>query len=105
MASRSLHTVLRHLRRFVADPANEAITDGQLLERFTRHFDEEAFATLVRRHGGMVLGVCRRLLGHGPDAVDVFQAAFFVLARRAGSGQWRESSGPLLHEGARRLAF
>src|SRR5438309_10350499 len=105
MASRSLHTVLRHLRRFVADPANEAITDGQLLDRFTRHFDEEAFATLMRRHGGMVLGVCRRLLGPGPDAEDVFQAAFLVLARKAGSGHWRDSVGPWLHEVACRLSL
>src|SRR4051794_40811177 len=60
-----------------------APTDGGLLSRFVRRRDEEAFAELVARHGGLVLGVARR---HVPDrqaAEDVVQATFLALAKVA----------------------
>jgi len=69
-----------------ADPLN----DAQLLNRFIEHSDEPSFATIVRRHGSMVMGVCRRLIQNPHDAEDAFQATFLVLARKAASIAKRE---------------
>ncbi len=65
-------------------PTAEAGSDADLLRRFVQARDAEAFAEIVRRHGGMVLAVCRRVLGDGPDAEDAHQVAFMALARDAG---------------------
>src|SRR5262245_18683603 len=82
MASVSLTSVVRRLCR-VAGSRETASGDGELLERFVARRDESAFATLMNRHGPMVLGVCRRLLPRVQDAEDAFQATFLVLVRRA----------------------
>jgi RNA polymerase sigma factor (sigma-70 family) len=63
--------------------ALDALSDGKLLERFVRRREEASFAALVRRHGPMVLAVCRRLLRHNQDAEDSFQATFLVLSKKA----------------------
>src|SRR4051812_12709196 len=57
--------------------------DAQLLQRFVQRRDEGAFATLMERHGPMVLGVCRRVLRDQQDVDDAFQATFLVLLRKA----------------------
>jgi RNA polymerase sigma-70 factor (ECF subfamily) len=85
-----MSAVVRHLRRVArhADGAGES--DGHLLECFLARRDEVAFESLVRRHGPMVLGVCRRALNNTHDAEDAFQATFLVLARKAASVRPRE---------------
>jgi DNA-directed RNA polymerase specialized sigma24 family protein len=85
MSTGQLGIVLRHIQQLAGPGGLEDRTDGQLLEGFARRRDEAAFATLVRRHGPMVLGVCRRVLGEGADAEDAFQATFLILFRRARS--------------------
>jgi RNA polymerase sigma factor (sigma-70 family) len=64
-------------------PGDRDAPDADLLARFVGRREESAFAALLRRHGPMVLGVCRRLLRHSQDAEDAFQAVFLVLARKA----------------------
>ncbi len=83
----------------------EGQTDGQLLGQFLARRDEAAFAALVRRHGPMVLGVCRRLLRDTHDAEDAFQATFIVLVRKAASLTSRAVLGDWLHGVARRTAL
>ena len=66
-----------------AGPDNDhEISDADLLERFSLRRDEAAFTALVNRHGPMVQGVCRRIVGDAHAAEDVFQAVFLVLVRK-----------------------
>jgi RNA polymerase sigma factor (sigma-70 family) len=105
MANGQLNHVVHFLRELSGAATAEAASDGQLLQQFAARRDEAAFRLLVERHGPMVLGVCRRVLGHLQDAEDAFQATFLVLARKAGSIARQESVGSWLHGVAHRLAL
>jgi RNA polymerase sigma factor (sigma-70 family) len=103
MTTGQLAPVLRYLRRFRGAAAEDS--DQALLTRFAEGRDEEAFAALVRRHGPMVLGACRRVLHDSHDADDAFQAVFLLLVRKAGSLRRPEQLGPWLHGVAHRVAL
>src|SRR5262245_56736875 len=104
MATARMDTVLRQLRRAVRQDGAGG-TDGQLLASFIDRSDEAAFEALLRRHGPMVLGVCRRVVRNRHDAEDAFQATFLVLARKASSVQPRERLANWLHGVALRTAL
>jgi RNA polymerase sigma factor (sigma-70 family) len=84
---------------------NHGESDTDLLDRFLRDRDGLAFATIIERHGAMVLAVCRRVLRHRQDAEDAFQATFLVLARRAGAVKPRSMLGNWLYGVAYRTAL
>jgi RNA polymerase sigma factor (sigma-70 family) len=99
----SLEPVLHHVRR-LAGASAKPLCDRALLRAFARRRDEAAFAELVRRHGPLVRGVARRVLGDADAADDVFQAAFLVLARKAAALRWRRYVGSWLSATAYRMA-
>jgi RNA polymerase sigma factor (sigma-70 family) len=82
-----------------ADP-----TDAELLHRFALRDDHAAFAALVRRHGPMVFGVCRRVLRDPHDAEEAFQSTFLVLVRKAGVLRQPDRLGNWLYGVANRVA-
>jgi RNA polymerase sigma-70 factor (ECF subfamily) len=96
---------MRHLRTVARQDRGAPVGDAELLERFIVHRDEEAFELLVRRHGPMVLGVCKRVLANETDAEDAFQATFLVLVRKAASIVPRTQVGNWLHGVAHKTAL
>jgi RNA polymerase sigma factor (sigma-70 family) len=87
-------------------------TDAELLGRFVAERDGAAFAALVARHGPMVFGVCRRILGDWHLAEEAFQATFVVLARRGTAivppgavAGWLHGVAHRVARNARRTAF
>ena len=107
MRGGSSREVVRHLRTLYQFGVAGSLGDEQLLDRFLARRDEaseEAFAELVQRHGPMVLGVCRRILGDAHEAEDAFQATFLVLARKAASVSRREKVASWLYGVAVRTA-
>jgi len=93
-----------HLRRVIVSPDRDA-PDRDLLSRFTEEKDEDAFAALVRRHSGMVMGVGLRVLRCRQTAEDVAQATFLLLARKARATSWQPSVANWLYGVAYRLAL
>jgi RNA polymerase sigma factor (sigma-70 family) len=105
MAEAPLRAVIRRLSKLVSVRQFGGLSDAALLKRFVVQRDEAAFEVLLWRHGTMVLGVCQRLLHHGHDAEDVFQATFLALAREAASIGRGEALGGWLYKVAFRLAL
>jgi len=103
MATHALADVLRYIHCLASDLFVDA-SDGKLLEQFITQRDELAFAALLQRHGPLVFGVCRQVLGNPHDAEDAFQATFLVLARKATLIRKREALAAWLHRVALNIA-
>src|SRR5262249_16028046 len=99
------HSILRTIRRVAGPPPPRGNEDCQLMEDFIGQRDEAAFEALLRRHGRMVLGVCRRLLRDPHDIEVAFQATFLVLLRKASSPRHREVLAGWLYGVAYRTAL
>src|ERR1700722_5492614 len=97
MTIRPMNKVVQQIRRAVLKQDDTGLTDGQLLKYFVADKEEAAFAALVRRHGAMVWGVCRRVLSQDHDAEDAFQAVFMVLVKKAATIQSHELLGNWLY--------
>src|SRR5262245_45810706 len=104
MATGSLAGVIPRLRAAALAPTGAA-GDAEVLDRFVTRRDADAFEALVRRHGPMVLAVCRRVLRHTQDAEDAFQATFLVLAHKAAAVSPRSQLAGWLHGVAHRTAL
>ncbi len=88
MTQSASHSVVRQLESLFDGGAVAGLSDRQLIDRFNASRDgagEAAFAAIVRRHGPMVLDVCRQIVGDSHHAEDAFQAVFLVLASKAGA--------------------
>ncbi len=97
----------RRCAKFETDTSAADFTDEDLLDMFLSGAEiesQEAFSSLVARHGPMVLGTCRHVLGEHHDAEDAFQATFLVLARKGATIRNRRVLAGWLHEVAHRIA-
>jgi RNA polymerase sigma factor (sigma-70 family) len=83
MTNASRGTFFHQLDRLYRDGTLSGLGDAQLLERYLFARDEAAFEALVKLHGPMVLGLCRRVLRDPRDIEDAFQATFLILIRKA----------------------
>src|SRR5436190_9949424 len=100
----SLQSLVAKMHRLAGLAKARELNDRQLLKQFAAG-DEPAFTALVDRYGGLVMGVCRRVLQHTQDAEDAFQATFLVLDRKAGKIGWHDSVAGWLHSVAYRIAL
>jgi RNA polymerase sigma factor (sigma-70 family) len=105
MRTSPLQPVIQQLRKAVLVRDGAGLTDGQLLTLFIDQRDQVAFEALVKRHGPMVMGVCRRVLRNPQDREDAFQATFLVLVRKAASVVPREMVANWLYGVARTTAI
>ncbi len=107
MANATAQPITDHMQALFIVGTCAGLTDGQLLERFMAGRDEAgelAFEALVRRHGPMVMRVCKSALHDPQDVHDAFQAVFLVLATRANGIRDRQSVGSWLYGVAVRVS-
>jgi RNA polymerase sigma factor (sigma-70 family) len=104
MATGQLGATLRHLRGLAAPGHYAARSDRDLLCAYLDHSDQDAITALVKRHGPLVLGVCRRVLLDAHGAEDAFQATFLLLARNGAGIRKQDSLASWLHGVAYRVA-
>ena len=97
--------VVHQLRHLFAGNSIAGVSEWQLLHRYLDRRDEVAFEAIVSRHGPMVLGVCRRVLGDARDVEDAFQATFLILARKGGTLGEGDPVGHWLYGVAYRVAL
>ncbi len=100
-----LDEIVQHLLSTTLGHDESRLSDGQLLVRYIERRDQSAVAALVRRHGPMIWGVCRRALGNHHDAEDAFQATFLVLLRKARSVIRQDAVGHWLYGVAHQTAL
>src|SRR5262249_51447364 len=105
MARATSSAALRQVRRLVEDQRLKESSDEALLGQFRAGRGEASFQAVLRRHGPMVLDVCRTVLRNEADAEDAFQATFLVLARETGSIRRSASLGSWLYGVAYRTAL
>ena len=107
MADRDMGGVFKDVQTLFSVGTVAALSDDYLMDSFlSRHEGaaEVAFEALVRRHGPMVLRICRQELRDAHAAEDAFQGTFLVLARKAGSIRNRGSVASWLFGVARRVS-
>ena len=97
--------ILQLIRGTVENVRVRELPDQDLVQRFHTQQNQAAFHVLLRRHGPMVLDVCRGVLGNEADAEDAFQATFLIFARKAGSIRKTASLASWLHGVAYRTAL
>ncbi len=95
---------IRYLSRVFQEGTLAGLPDGEILDRFVERRDEAAFELLLRRHGPMVLNVCRQALFDPHEVEDAFQATFLVLVCKASSIRVDGSLGPWLYRVASRTS-
>ena len=96
--------ILDYLRVVMGRHVLEHQADVDLVRRFVSQNDDAAFAALLKRHGPMVLGICRRVLHDEHLAEDALQATFLVLAQNAKTLRKQRSVASWLHGVALRVA-
>ncbi len=104
MSRSALAAGVRHLRAQLTCQERSEESDEHLLHDFATHHDDTAFAVIVRRHGPMVMQVCKRVLGQEQDAEDAFQATFLVLASKPDALRRKSSLASWLYGTAYRIA-
>jgi RNA polymerase sigma factor (sigma-70 family) len=104
MGSQLLNGVVGRMSAMLAVSESADRSDEELIRRFLARRDHGAFEAIVRRHGPMVLGVCRRVLSNLADAEDAFQATFIVLLRKANALRRPERLAGWLYQVAYRVA-